>query len=91
MAVGARRSDILNQFIIEAVLVCLLGGAIGVALAVGIAQVVTALSKGSFTMAVSPLSIGVAVLFSTLIGVVFGFMPARNAARMDPVEALARE
>jgi macrolide transport system ATP-binding/permease protein len=90
-AVGARRSDILSQFLIEAVLVCLVGGGLGVALALGLATLITKLAAGKFIMTISPASILVAFVFSTIIGVVFGFMPARNAARLDPVEALARE
>jgi macrolide transport system ATP-binding/permease protein len=90
-AVGARRSDILSQFLIEAVLVCLVGGLIGVGLAMGIAALVTQLSGDKFSMSISPVSIMIAFVFSSLVGVGFGFMPARNAARLDPVEALARE
>jgi len=90
-AVGARRSDILIQFLIEAVLVCLLGGGIGVLLAYGLASLFTAVAKGAFVMSLSLGSVIAAFAFSTLIGVVFGFMPARNAARLDPIEALARE
>ena len=90
-AVGARRSDILIQFLIEAVLVCLLGGGIGVLLAYGLASLFTAVAKGAFVMSLSLSSVIAAFAFSTLIGVVFGFMPARNAARLDPIEALARE
>jgi macrolide transport system ATP-binding/permease protein len=89
-AVGARRSDILRQFLIEAVLICLIGGALGVALALALG---VAFSYGSsnFPMLFSTSSIVAAVGVSTLIGVVFGFLPARNAARLDPVQALARE
>ena len=90
-AVGARRSDIMSQFLIEASLLCLIGGGLGVSLALLLATVINKIANGSFTMIVSPLSIVVAFLFSTLIGVVFGFMPARKAAHLDPVEALARE
>jgi len=90
MAVGARQSDILRQFLIEAVLVCLCGGALGVALAYLIG-VVFAQAGGSFQMIYSTTSIVAAFACSTLIGVLFGFLPARNAARLDPVEALARE
>ncbi|GIU05987.1 MacB family efflux pump subunit [Shewanella glacialipiscicola] len=90
MAVGARQSDILRQFLIEAVLVCLCGGALGIALAYLIG-VVFASAGGSFQMIYSTTSIVAAFACSTLIGVLFGFLPARNAARLDPVDALARE
>ena len=90
-AVGARRSDILSQFLIEASLLCLIGGGMGVGLALLLATAINKIANGSFTMIISPLSILVAFVFSTLIGMVFGFMPARKAARLDPVEALARE
>ncbi|GIU08646.1 MacB family efflux pump subunit [Shewanella glacialipiscicola] len=90
MAVGARQSDILRQFLIEAVLVCLCGGALGIALAYLIG-VIFASAGGSFQMIYSTTSIVAAFACSTLIGVLFGFLPARNAARLDPVDALARE
>ena len=90
MAVGARQSDILRQFLIEAVLVCLCGGALGIALAYLIG-VIFASAGGSFQMIYSTTSIVAAFACSTLIGVLFGFLPARNAARLDPVAALARE
>ena len=90
-AVGARRSDIMSQFMIEAALLCLIGGAMGIGLALLFATVINKVAGENFSMIISPGSIVVAFAFSTLIGVVFGFMPARNAARLDPVEALARE
>lgn len=90
MAVGARQNDILRQFLIEAVLVCLCGGILGIALAYLIG-VVFAQAGGSFQMIYSTTSIVTAFTCSTLIGVLFGFLPARNAARLDPVDALARE
>ncbi|QDX20917.1 MacB family efflux pump subunit [Pandoraea pnomenusa] len=90
MAVGARQSDIMQQFLVEAVMVCLMGGAIGIALSFG-ASFVFALFVAKWKMVFSMGSIVTAFLCSTLIGVVFGFMPARNAARLDPVEALARD
>jgi macrolide transport system ATP-binding/permease protein len=90
MAVGARQTDILRQFLIEAVLVCLLGGVLGVSVALGLGFVVGDL-LGLMTMVYSTTSIVAAFVCSTLIGVIFGFLPARNAARLDPVEALARE
>ncbi len=90
MAVGARQSDIMQQFLVEAVMVCLMGGAIGIALSFG-ASFVFSLFVAKWKMVFSMGSIVTAFLCSTLIGVVFGFMPARNAARLDPVEALARD
>ncbi len=90
MAVGARQGDILQQFLIEAVLVCLFGGLLGVGLALALGQVFAA-AGGSFSMIFSTGSIVAAFACSSLIGVVFGFLPARNAAQLDPVEALARE
>ena len=89
MAVGARQSDILRQFLIEAVLVCLIGGGLGVALAMVGAQVFDHFASG-FSMVISTTAIVGAVGVSTLIGVIFGFLPARNAARLNPVDALAR-
>jgi macrolide transport system ATP-binding/permease protein len=90
MAVGARQSDIMQQFLIEAVLVCLAGGVLGVVLAGGIGVLVGKVSK-DFTMVYSAWSIIAAFACSTLIGLVFGFMPARNAARLNPIDALSRE
>ncbi|MCU8040996.1 MacB family efflux pump subunit [Shewanella sp. SM69] len=90
MAVGARQNDILRQFLIEAILVCLCGGTLGIALSYLIG-VVFAQTGGSFQMIYSTTSIVAAFACSTLIGVLFGFLPARNAAQLDPVEALARE
>jgi macrolide transport system ATP-binding/permease protein len=90
MAVGARRSDILRQFLTEAVVVCLVGGTAGVLLSLGAGMGASAL-LGGVRLDYSVTTILAAFVSSTLIGVVFGFMPARSAARLDPVEALARE
>ena len=90
MAVGARQEDIMQQFLIESVLVCLLGGMIGIVCSWGVGKVFS-LFVTSFTMQFSLMSIFSAFLCSTMIGVIFGFLPARNAARLDPIEALARE
>ncbi|MCD2171360.1 MacB family efflux pump subunit [Rhizobium sp. C4] len=89
MAVGARRADILQQFLIEAVLVCLIGGGLGISLALGFGWAFNAAGLG-FSLVFSSESIAVAFFCSFLIGVVFGFLPARNASRLDPVAALAR-
>ncbi|MGO4746377.1 MacB family efflux pump subunit [Serratia quinivorans] len=90
MAVGARASDIMQQFLIEAVLVCLLGGALGVLLSLGIGVLFSQFSD-NFTMVYSTESIVAAFICSTLIGVIFGFFPAKRAAGMDPIHALERE
>lgn len=91
MAVGARQSDILQQFLIEAILVCLIGGVLGVLLSLGLGQLINKVTAGNFAVAYSTTSIVAAFVCSTLIGVVFGFLPARNAAQLDPVAALSRE
>ncbi|WP_323639113.1 MacB family efflux pump subunit [Pectobacterium polonicum] len=90
MAVGARTSDIMQQFLIEAVLVCLFGGIVGVALSLGIG-VLFAQFSSNFSMIYSSASIIAAFLCSSLIGIIFGFFPARRAARMEPIHALERE
>ncbi|MGL6020656.1 MAG: MacB family efflux pump subunit [Gibbsiella quercinecans] len=90
MAVGARASDIMQQFLIEAVLVCLLGGALGVLLSLGIGVLFDQFSS-RFGMVYSLGSIVAAFVCSTLIGVIFGFFPAKRAAAMDPIHALERE
>jgi macrolide transport system ATP-binding/permease protein len=90
MAVGARRGDILRQFLTEAVLVCIVGGAAGVALSYALGFGLSQFVSGA-RLSYSTLSIVAALLSSSLIGIVFGFMPARSAARLDPVQALARE
>lgn len=91
MAVGARRADIMQQFLIEAVLVCLIGGLAGIALSLGLGVLVSKATGGSFQMVYSVNSMVAAFVCSTLIGVAFGYLPARNAARLDPIESLARE
>ena len=91
MAVGARQSDIMQQFLIEAVLVCILGGLLGIGLAFAIGEIINRVGGDSFQVIYSPTSIIAAFVCSTLIGVVFGFLPARNAAKLDPVEALSRD
>ncbi|WP_049458668.1 MacB family efflux pump subunit [Stenotrophomonas maltophilia] len=89
MAVGARRSDILQQFLIESVLVCLLGGVLGISVALALGAVL-ALADIGFSLVFSSTSILAAFACSSLIGIGFGFLPARRAAQLDPVEALVR-
>ncbi|MDF1778132.1 MAG: MacB family efflux pump subunit [Rhizobiaceae bacterium] len=90
IAIGARRSDIVAQFLIEAVLVCLTGGVLGIAGALLGGQMVGYFST-DVRLSFSATAIVVAFLSSTLIGITFGFLPARAAARLDPVVALNRE
>ncbi|MGJ7097007.1 MacB family efflux pump subunit [Vibrio hannami] len=90
MAVGARQTDIMRQFLIEAVLVCFCGGAMGIALAYFVGMVFT-YTNSEFQMIYSASSIVAAFACSTLIGVLFGYLPARNAAKLNPVDALSRD
>ena len=90
MAVGARQSDIMQQFLVESVLVCLIGGVLGIGLAFAVGLLFDNAS-GEFTMVFSASAIVAAFVTCTVVGMLFGFVPARNAARLNPVEALARE
>ena len=90
MAIGAKEKNILQEFLLEAVLICFIGGIIGIVLSLLIGWGFNSISK-SFSMIFSGFSIVMAVLFSTLVGIVFGYMPAKNAAKLDPIEALSRE
>ncbi|MBE9608647.1 MacB family efflux pump subunit [Chitinilyticum piscinae] len=90
MAVGARQSDIRSQFLIEAVVVCLLGAGIGIGLSALLGAAVNAIFQ-DFQMLLTTGAIGTAVLCASGIGIVFGFLPARRAAQLAPIEALVRE
>ncbi|EAK3364127.1 ATP-binding cassette domain-containing protein [Campylobacter lari] len=90
MAIGARKEDILMQFLIEAVLICSLGAIFGVMLSFVIIEVFNSLNFG-FTMILSLNSVFLGLLSSVLIGVVFGFFPAKNAANLNPISALSKE
>ena len=90
MAIGAHQANILQQFLIEAVLICLIGGLTGILLS-GVIGLLFNFFMQDFNMTFSTVSLVSAVLFSTLIGVLFGYMPAKRAAQLNPVSALARE
>ena len=88
-AVGARGRDILAQFLIEALTLSLLGGLIGVAVGLGVSALIGQLAGWGFQF--NPSTVAAAVLFSLAVGVVFGVWPARQAARLDPINALRYE
>jgi putative ABC transport system permease protein len=88
-AVGAKTRDILSQFLVEAVTLSIVGGATGIVLGITASILISYFAQWSTV--VSPGSIVVAFLFSALVGVFFGFYPARKAAYMDPIEALHYE
>ncbi|PIT03625.1 macrolide transporter [Bradyrhizobium nitroreducens] len=90
MAVGARRSDILQQFLVEATLISSIGGIAGILIAILLGMAINIAMPG-FQVTYSMYSIGAAFLTSTGIGVAFGFFPARRAAFLDPVVALSRD
>ncbi|WP_338721996.1 MacB family efflux pump subunit [Devosia sp. XK-2] len=90
MAVGARQSDIMLQFLVEATVICMAGAAAGVGLALT-AGLLFGHQGGDFPMVFSIQSIVLACAAATLVGLTFGFFPARNAARLDPVDALSRD
>jgi ABC-type antimicrobial peptide transport system permease subunit len=89
MAVGARARDILRQFLVEAVVLCLAGGGLGILLGHGGSHVVQMLLH--WPVETSPIAIAAAVLVSATVGIAFGFYPAWKASRLDPIEALRYE
>jgi macrolide transport system ATP-binding/permease protein len=91
VAVGARQSDIRLQFLIEAVIVCLIGAAIGVVVSYLVCKVAGYFLPPRWEIWLSIPAVLIAVVSAVITGVIFGYIPARNAARLDPVEALARD
>ncbi len=90
MAIGAKQADILQQFLIEAVLICLVGGFLGVSLSLLVGWAFNTFSE-DFGMIFSTASIILALVCSTAIGIIFGYMPAKNASNLNPIDALASE
>jgi putative ABC transport system permease protein len=89
MAIGASQSDILLQFLVEAIVLSMCGGVLGLAVGLGVnAGIARALG---WTLTVPPAAVGVAIAVSASVGVVFGFLPAHRASRLDPIEALRHE
>jgi putative ABC transport system permease protein len=89
MAIGAEEGDVQKQFLIEAVVLSLLGGLVGVISGVGMALLIT--HTLHWPVSISAVAIVGAMLFSTLVGIFFGFYPAKRAAHLDPIEALRFE
>jgi putative ABC transport system permease protein len=89
MAVGARRRDILYQFLIESSAISAMGGIVGIVLGFAVARIVSAAT--GMPSSVEPASIVLAVVMSWTIGLFFGIYPANRAAKLDPVEALRSE
>jgi putative ABC transport system permease protein len=89
MALGAKPLNILMQFLIEALVLSMAGGALGVATGLGIARVLA--SRFAWPMLVQPQVIVASVVFSASVGIVFGLYPARKASQLDPIDALRYE
>jgi putative ABC transport system permease protein len=89
LAIGARGSDVLLQFLVEAVVLSLLGGSIGIGLGYGLSQGLTQFL--SWPTYVSPEAVLISFGFAAGIGIFFGFYPARKASALDPIEALRYE
>jgi macrolide transport system ATP-binding/permease protein len=89
MAIGARGFDVLFQFLTEAVMVCFLGGLVGVLVGMGGGLATSAIAGWRVIFTVAPILIAFSCAFLT--GIVFGYLPARKAASLDPIEALARD
>jgi len=89
MAVGARRRDILAQFLVEATTLSLIGGIAGVGVGVGAAHLIADLAGWPTLIRAEAIALSVGV--SAVIGVFFGYYPSRRAARLDPIEALRHE
>jgi len=89
LAIGAQESQVLLQFLVEAIVLSLIGGIIGVLLGLGLASAATSAMKIPFIL--DPKIVLVAFGFSALVGIIFGYFPARRAARMNPIEALRHE
>ena len=89
MAIGAKGGHVLLQFLLEAVVLSIVGGAIGIGLGVGVSELISRFA--GWPVNVSASSVAVAFGFSAAVGVFFGWYPARKAARLDPIEALRYE
>jgi putative ABC transport system permease protein len=89
LAVGARRRDIRNQFLIEAVSLCVVGGALGILL--GFAAAAAIAEIAGWAVFIGPEAVALSAGFAAAVGIFFGFYPALKASRLDPIEALRFE
>ena len=89
LAIGARGSDVLTQFLVESIVMSILGGLVGLAFGVAGAKIVGALT--GWSTAISPLIVAIAIGFSAAVGIFFGYYPARKAAALNPIDALRYE
>lgn len=90
MAIGAKQSNILQQFLIEAILLCFIGGILGVCIAYGLGYLFNILGM-DFVMKFTPAPTILALFASSTIGIIFGYIPARNASKLNPIDALLQE
>jgi putative ABC transport system permease protein len=88
-ALGATRGNIMLQFLVEALALCLVGGVLGILAGIGTAMALSRIMQ--WNTLISPMAVAVAFLFSALVGLFFGIWPARRAARLDPIVALRYE
>jgi putative ABC transport system permease protein len=88
-ALGASRRNIMLQFVVEAMVLCMLGGAAGIGLGAGVTTLIARIA--GWSMQISPTAVALAFCFSAAVGLFFGIWPARKAARLDPIEALRYE
>ncbi|MEP3331046.1 FtsX-like permease family protein [Sedimentitalea sp.] len=89
LAVGATANQVLLQFLVEAIVLSMIGGVVGILLGLGLAAVASSFMAIPFSP--DPAIVAIAFLFSACVGVIFGYFPARSAARLDPIEALRHQ
>jgi ABC-type antimicrobial peptide transport system permease subunit len=89
MSVGAKPGDILLQFLLEAILLSLIGGGVGIVLGIGLTAIIAYIAE--WPTPISFVAILVSSLFAASVGIFFGLYPARKASRMNPIEALRYE
>jgi putative ABC transport system permease protein len=89
MAVGARPFDVLAQFLTEAIILCLAGGLVG--LLIGLATTFVISTALGWTVSIGAGTVAMAIIVSAVVGIVFGFVPAKRASQLNPIDALRYE